>query len=140
MLDALLRASPKDDHTRIDAVDAQGATPLLLLLGAQSRPGSDGDGTHLGALLPVLLEAGADADHADARGVTALHACAMHALFAPARVLLTRGANREAVDAFDRTPADVARVLGLVDLAMELESRAIPGVNRSLRQPVQPAK
>lgn len=137
LLDALLRALPKADG--VDAVDAQGATPLLLLLGAQS-PGSDGDDTHLGALLPVLLDAGAAIDHADQRGVTALHACAMHALFAPVRVLLTRGANREATDGFGRTPADVARVLGLVDLAMELESRGVPGVNRALRQPAHPAE
>ncbi|MEO7148712.1 MAG: ankyrin repeat domain-containing protein, partial [Rhodanobacteraceae bacterium] len=140
LLDALLRAASPDGGTRIDATDAQGATPLLLLLGAQSTPGSDGDGTHLGALLPVLLDTGAGIDHADQRGVTALHACAMHALFAPARLLLARGANREAVDAFGRTPSDVARVLGLVDLAMELESRAMPGVNRVPRQPAQPAE
>ncbi|MDQ2972053.1 MAG: hypothetical protein M3R20_03595, partial [Pseudomonadota bacterium] len=85
-------------------------------------------------------DTGAGIDHADQRGVTALHACAMHALFAPARLLLARGANREAVDAFGRTPSDVARVLGLVDLAMELESRAMPGVNRVPRQPAQPAE
>lgn len=135
LLDALIKHGAP-----IDAVDGEGATPLLLLLGAQSKPGRTNDDTHLGALLPVLLDAGAAIDHADQRGVTALHACAMHALFAPARVLMARGANREAVDAFARTPADVARVLGLVDLAMELAPRSVPGVNRGLRQPAQPAE
>jgi ankyrin repeat protein len=139
LLDALLRACDKDP-ARVDARDAQEATPLLLLLGAQSKPDAVADGTHLAALLPALLDAGANADHADARGVSALHACAMHALFAPARTLLARGANREAKDSFGRTPSDVARLLGLVDLAMELVPRAMPGVSRVLRQPAPSAE
>lgn len=122
--------------------DREGKTPLLLLLGAQLRPGSDCDATHLGALLPVLLDAGAKLEHADQRGVTALHACAMHALLPPARVLLSRGANRGATDAFGRTAADVARQLGYIDIAHELAARgtgAIPSVRQTLRQPAQPA-
>ncbi len=121
--------------------DKEGKTPLLLLLGAQLRPGSDCDATHLGALLPVLLDAGAKLEHADQRGVTALHACAMHALLPPARVLLSRGADRNAADAFGRTAADVARQLGYVDIAHELAARgagAIPSVRQTLRQPAQP--
>ncbi|HET6905704.1 MAG TPA: ankyrin repeat domain-containing protein, partial [Rhodanobacteraceae bacterium] len=139
LLDALLRACDKDP-ARVDARDAQGATPLLLLLGAQAKPDAVADGTHLAALLPSLLDAGANPDHADARGVGALHACAMHALFAPARTLLARGANREATDTFGRTPSDVARLLGLVDLAMELAPRAMPSVSRVLRQPAPSAE
>ncbi|HEX6612909.1 MAG TPA: ankyrin repeat domain-containing protein [Rhodanobacteraceae bacterium] len=139
LLDALLRTCGKDP-ARVDAADAQGATPLLLLLGAQSKPDAVADGTHLAALLPALLDAGANPDRADARGVGALHACAMHALFAPARALLARGANREGTDTFGRTPSDVARLLGLVDLAMELAPRAMPGVSRVLRQPASSAE
>jgi ankyrin repeat protein len=80
-------------------------------------------------------------EHADQRGVTALHACAMHALLPAARVLLARGADRQAADAFGRTPADVARHLGLVDIAHELavRSHAVPSVRQMLRQPAQPA-
>ncbi|MEO6799689.1 MAG: hypothetical protein ABI178_07120, partial [Rhodanobacter sp.] len=75
------------------------------------------------------------------RGVTALHACAMHAMLAPARVLLSRGADRQATDAFGRSAADVARQLGFVDIAHELGPRgpAIPSVRQTLRQPAQPA-
>ncbi|MFC5742559.1 ankyrin repeat domain-containing protein [Dyella tabacisoli] len=125
----------------INRADNEGTTPLLLLLGAQERPGSACDATHIGALLPVLLDAGAQLEHADKRGVTALHACAMHALLPPARVLLARGADRNAVDAFGRTAADVARQLGYIDIAHELTARsgAIPSVRQMLRQPAQPA-
>ena len=126
----------------INLADHEGKTPLLMLLGAQLRPGSDCDATHIGALVPVLLDAGAQLAHADQRGVTALHACAMHALLPPARVLLARGADRHAVDGFGRTAADVARHLGYVDIAHELAARggqAIPSVRQTLRQPAQPA-
>ncbi|WP_329741730.1 ankyrin repeat domain-containing protein [Dyella sp. A6] len=128
----------------VNRADQEGKTPLLLLLGAHMRPGSDCDATHIGALLPVLLDAGAQIEHADQRGVTALHACAMHALLPPARVLLSRGTDRNAADAFGRTAADVARQLGYVDIAHELAPRsgtgAIPSVRQTLRQPAQPAE
>ncbi len=100
--------------------DHNGASALLFMLGAHARPGSPCNATHLGALLPVLLEAGAPASAADARGVTPLHACAMHALSGPARLLLARGADRNARDNHHRTAADVARILGFVDVAHEL--------------------
>jgi ankyrin repeat protein len=134
LFDALLKR--KAD---LNLSDTEGKTPLLLLLGAHLRPGSPCDATHIGALLPVLLDAGARIDHADQRGVTALHACAMHALLPPARVLLARGADRNAADAFGRTAADVARHLGFVDIAHELAARggAIPSVRQTLRQPAQ---
>lgn len=136
LFDALLKR--KAD---LNLADTEGKTPLLLLLGAHLRPGSPCDATHIGALLPVLLDAGARIEHADQRGVTALHACAMHALLPPARVLLARGADRNAADAFGRTAADVARHLGFIDIAHELAARggAIPSVRQTLRQPAQPS-
>jgi ankyrin repeat protein len=118
LLDALLQ-----EDAPINTTDKSGATPLLVLLGVHTKPGTDCDGTHIGALLPALLDAGADIDHADGHGVTALHACAMHATFQPARVLLQRGANRDALDCMERTPSDIARLLGYIDLAVELAPR-----------------
>ncbi|HTP39047.1 MAG TPA: ankyrin repeat domain-containing protein [Steroidobacteraceae bacterium] len=137
LFDALLK-----HNADVSLTDKEGKTPLLLLLGAHLRPGSECDPTHIGALVPVLLDAGASLEHADQRGVTALHACAMHALLAPARVLLARGADRQAADAFGRTAADVARTIGYVDIAHELAVRstgAVPSVRQMLRQPAQPA-
>ncbi|MEO8809162.1 MAG: ankyrin repeat domain-containing protein [Rhodanobacter sp.] len=137
LFDALLKHGADVKHA-----DKDGSTPLLLLLGAHMPPDCPCDGTHIGALVPLLLDAGADARHADQRGVTAMHACAMHALVAPSRMLLAHGAEREAVDGFGRTAADVARQLGYVDVAQELAVRGntIPSVRQTLRRPAQPAE
>src|SRR5690348_10171722 len=132
LLDALL----VEDGAPVNAADRRGATPLLMLLGVHVKPGAECDGTHLGALLPVLLDAGADMRHADEHGVTALHACAMHALFEPARVLLARGGDRDARDCMQRTPAEVARVLGYVDLALELSPRRSAPLNAQVVTPL----
>jgi ankyrin repeat protein len=136
LFDTLLKHGADVNHA-----DATGTTPLLLLLGAHMPPGCNCDATHIGALLPLLLDAGAHGQHADQRGVTALHACAMHALVAPSRILLAHGAERTAVDGFSRTAADVARQLGYVDVAQELAVRGsvVPSVRQTLQRPAQPA-
>ncbi len=137
LFDVLLKHGADINHA-----NGEGTTPLLLLLGAHMPPGSACDPTHLGALVPLLLDAGARAGQADQRGVTPLHACAMHALLAPARTLLGHGAERASTDAFGRTAAEVARQLGYIDIAHELaiRSNAIPSVRQTLRHPAQPTE
>jgi hypothetical protein len=65
-----------------------------------------------------------------------LQACALHALFEPARVLLAPGADRDARDCMQRTPAEVARVLGYVDLALELSPRRSAPLNAQVVTPL----
>jgi hypothetical protein len=60
----------------------------------------------------------------------------MHALFEPARVLLARGGDRDARDCMQRTPAEVARVLGYVDLALELAPRRGAPLNAQVVTPL----
>src|SRR6185312_9165181 len=74
LLDALLAGDAP-----VNTSDKRGATPLLMLLGVHVKPGAECDGTHLGALVPVLLDAGAEMTHADEHGATALHGTACSA-------------------------------------------------------------
>ena len=70
--------------------------------------------------MPLLLKRHADIDAADNRSVTALHACAMHGLLLPARALVAAGADTQVRDMRERTPREVAHLLGFIDVAKEL--------------------
>jgi ankyrin repeat protein len=107
----------------IDATNVAGQTPLLLLLGGRAGPGNGIDQKHLIALLPLFLLAHADLNRQDQRGVGPLHACAMHGLLLPARALLAARADPLRRDMLDRTPRQVAQLLGYIDLAAELGAR-----------------
>lgn len=107
----------------INATNANGQTPLLLLLGGRVEPGIPVDQKHLLALLPLFLLARADLNLQDQRGVSPLHACAMHGLLLPARTLLAAKADPSRRDMLDRTARQVAQLLGYIDLAAELGSR-----------------
>ena len=76
----------------------------------------------------------------DKRGVGVLHACALHGLSTCVRLLKSHGAPLDLVDGFDRTAADVASLLGYVDVAAELGGAAampMPGVRQTLRRPAR---
>jgi ankyrin repeat protein len=114
-LEALVEA-----RADINARTGSGQTALALLLGAQAPARSSADQKQLLALLPPLLRNGADVDAQDKRGVGALHACAMHGLLLPARALLAAGADPARVDVLERSPREIAHLLGFVDVAAEL--------------------
>ncbi|TDR41282.1 hypothetical protein DFR29_111196 [Tahibacter aquaticus] len=131
VLEALLRmgAAP-------NARNAKGQTPLLLLLGGRADPGANCDAAQLAHLVSLMLDFAADLDAQDERGVSALHACAIHGLLGCARQLLARGAEREIRDCLGRRPAELAELLGYADVATELgASAAIPSLAQMLRQP-----
>ena len=114
-LEALLEHS-----AAVDARNSEGQTPLLLLLGAHAEAGAAADQKALLALMPLLLKRHTDINAADNRSVTALHACALHGLLLPARALVAAGADTLARDMRERTPREVAHLLGFIDVAKEL--------------------
>jgi ankyrin repeat protein len=116
-----------------------GQDAVLVLLGAGSPPGTPCDGEHLAALVRVLLQHGAAVDTRDRRGVTPLHACAIHGLLGCARALKAHGARIEETDLVGRTAGEVAAMLGYVDVAAELgaERAPIPSARQTLRRPAR---
>ena len=118
-----------------DAANATGQTALLLLLGARAEPGATADQRQLLTLLPLLFKRRADVNAQDQRGVSALHACAMHGLLLPARALLAAGADPERCDILKRTPRQIAHLLGFIDVAAELGAGVpTPGAAQTQRQ------
>jgi ankyrin repeat protein len=128
-----------DAGAAVDAANAAGQTALLLLLGARAEPGTAADQRQLLALLSLLLKHRVDLNAQDQRGVSALHACAMHGLLLPARALLAAGADPERRDMLERSPRQIAHLLGFIDVAAELgTATAIPSAAQTLRQPARP--
>ncbi len=118
ILDTLL-----DSGASVDARNSEGQTALLLLLGAHAEAGATSDEKVLLALMPPLLKRQADINAADNRGVTSLHACAMHGLMLPARALIAAGADTQLRDMRERTAREVAHLLGFIDVAVELAAQ-----------------
>jgi ankyrin repeat protein len=116
-----------------------GQDALLLLLGARADPGAACDAQHLGHLATLLIGKGAAVDTRDMRGVSPLHACAMHGLLGVARLLKAHGASIEQRDELGRTPGEIAALLGYVDVAAELgiARSPPPGVRQTLRKRVE---
>ncbi|MFO1506932.1 MAG: ankyrin repeat domain-containing protein [Lysobacterales bacterium] len=104
----------------VNALNSDGQPPLLLLLGARADPGTACNAQPLAALAEQFALRGARLDVQDRRGVSALHACAMHGLLGCARLLRARGARTDLVDVMGRRAGEVAALLGYVDVAAEL--------------------
>jgi uncharacterized protein len=128
-----------DRGAAVDAANAAGQTALMLMLGARVEPGASADQRQLLALLPLLLKRRANLNAQDKRGVSALHACAMHGLLLPTRAVLAAGADPDLRDILERTPRQIAHLLGFIDVAAELGAAtpAVPGVKQTLREPAR---
>ncbi|MDR2011436.1 MAG: ankyrin repeat domain-containing protein [Rhodanobacter sp.] len=134
LIELLLRAG-----ARIDARNQADQDALLILLGARAQPGVPCDAEHLLRLAQLLLQQGAKANTQDQRGVSPLHACAMHGLLGCTRLLKSSGAMPDLTDHFGRTAADVAALIGYTDVAAELDGSTgvpPPSTRQTLRRPV----
>ncbi|HET7845075.1 MAG TPA: ankyrin repeat domain-containing protein [Xanthomonadales bacterium] len=119
----------------VDRANGAGQTPLLLLLGARAEAATPTPQRTLVELVELLLARGADADAQDARGVSCLHAAAMHGLLDAARALLRAGADAARTDRLGRSAHEVALMLGYADVAGELKRHA---AGRRPERPVAP--
>jgi len=104
----------------VDARNAQGQTPLLLLLGARAQAATPAPQRALAELAQLLIARGAEVDAQDERGVSCLHAATMHGELGACAVLLRAGADRGRRDRLGRDAYDVALMLGYADVAGEL--------------------
>ncbi len=103
-----------------DVGNQAGQTALLVLLGARVAPGTPVAQRRLAELLPLLIHRGVRLDAQDQRGVSALHAAAMHGQMAAIRTLLRAGIDTGLTDHLGRSAYEIALLLGLVDVASEL--------------------
>jgi ankyrin repeat protein len=110
-----------DAGAPINAQNQDGSSALLLLLGARADAGTLAPNRALKSLVQLLLARGADIEVQDRRGVSVLHAAAMHGMVELTEVLLAAGADTRRSDALGRNAHDVAVLLGYVDLAARLK-------------------
>jgi uncharacterized protein len=125
VLDLLIKAG-----AAVDAVNAPGQSALILLLGGRADPGTQPDESVLAEGVRRLIDAGANIDLQDQRGVSALHAAALHGLLSCARLLRRAGADHGVRDVVGRRPHELALMMGYVDVAAELEARGPPAAAR----------
>ena len=105
----------------IDAANRDGQTALLLLLGARAGAGTRSSNRELPDLITRLVDRGADVEVQDRRGISVLHAAAMHGMRDVAERLIRAGADPRRRDGVGRSANEVAILLGYVDLAAVLK-------------------
>lgn len=104
----------------VDSRNTAGQSPLLLLLGGKAVAASPAGQRALPELMQLLIAAGADLAVQDERGVSVLHAAAMHGLLEVAQGLLRAGADPARVDRLGRSAHEIALMLGYADVSGEL--------------------
>jgi len=104
----------------VDSRNTAGQSPLLLLLGGKAAAASPAGQRALPELMQLLIAAGADLAVQDERGVSVLHAAAMHGLLEVAQSLLRAGADPARVDRLGRSAHEIALMLGYADVSGEL--------------------
>jgi ankyrin repeat protein len=119
----LLRAL-LDTGVPVDARNRAGQTPLLMLLGAKAPAATPAGNRALPELMQLLIASGADLAAQDERGVSVLHAAAMHGLLDVAHALLRAGADPARVDRLGRCAHEIALMLGFADVSGELRRAA----------------
>ncbi len=110
-----------DAGAPVNAQNHEGASALLLLLGARADAGTPAPNRALKSLVLLLLARGADVEVQDRRGVSVLHAAAMHGMVDLTETLLKSGADTRRIDLLGRNAHEVAVLLGYVDLAARLK-------------------
>jgi ankyrin repeat protein len=108
----------------VDGRNRAGQSPLLLLLGAKAPAATPAGHRALPELMQLLIAGGADLAVQDERGVSVLHAAAMHGLIDVAHALLRAGADPARVDRLGRCAHEVALMLGYADVSGELRRAA----------------
>lgn len=98
-----------------------GHNALLVLLGARAQAGQPVPNRQMLSLVDALLARGADLDCQDRRGISVLHAAAMHGSIELVERLLQAGADLRRRDTLGRSAYDVAVLLGLIDVAQRLK-------------------
>jgi len=113
-----------DAGAPINAQNLEGSSALLVLLGARADAGTPASNRALRQLVALMLARGADIDVQDRRGVSVLHAAAMHGMVDLAEALLKAGADTRRADLLGRNAHEVAVLLGYVDMAARLKATA----------------
>jgi ankyrin repeat protein len=111
-----------DHGVEVNAINDEGQSALMLLLGVRARHTESARTETVLLLTHELIKQGADLDIQDLTGWSALHAAAAHGFLEPARALIEAGANKRLRDINGLSPTDLAMDNGhdqLVDLFIQ---------------------
>lgn len=92
----------------VNAVNDEGQTALMLLLGVRAGEDQQASGNIVSTLSALLIEHEAELDIQDMAGWTALHAAAARGLLEPTQAMLAAGANKRLRDINGLSPCDLA--------------------------------